>query len=380
MLDAKLIHSLPRLQPPILSVYLDTNPAEPRNQRRPSGARIWLKSRGQVLAGRIPAEERKQLREQLKRVDQFLESRPERERGVVIFAGPNAWHVLRLQVNIEDELHWGRPSLTQFLWLLDEHQPCGVTLVDRSGARLFRFWLGEAEELRAIRFDVNTSEWRRKQLVGPSHGATKKVKGAQRDEFQQRLDAQYAKLFRDAAAKIRLWAEKEQLDPIFVAGPNEVAEPLWSELPERFRERAALVKGFPAKISVAELQEKIAPEIEGWKRSRESAQVHELLSQRNGARAAAGIDETLEQLQQGAARQLFVVRGLGGKLKQCEKCGWTDRSADRVCASCGGERRVVALRAVLPELARKFGVPVEVVAGEAGNYLRKAGGLAVWLR
>jgi hypothetical protein len=31
--------------------------------------------------------------------------------GIVIFAGPKTWHVLRLQVGVEDELHWGRASL-----------------------------------------------------------------------------------------------------------------------------------------------------------------------------------------------------------------------------------------------------------------------------
>jgi peptide subunit release factor 1 (eRF1) len=85
-------------------------------------------------------------------------------------------------------------------------------------------------------------------------------------------------------------------------------------------------------------------------------------------------------VQVGAARELLVTRGMGGKLRQCLKCRWTDRSADRQCSTCGGERREVALRAALPELARKYGVPVEVVAGEAGKKLRAAGGLAAWLR
>ena len=93
------------------------------------------------------------------------------------------------------------------------------------------------------------------------------------------------------------------------------------------------------------------------------------------------MDETLAQVQQGGARKLVVARGLGGKLRQCVKCGWTDRAADPECALCGAERRIVALRAVLPELARKHGVPVEVVAGEAAHKLREAGnGLAAWLR
>jgi hypothetical protein len=38
------------------------------------------------------------------------------------------------------------------------------------------------------------------------------------------------------------------------------------------------------------------------------------------------------------------------------------------------------LRVVLPELIRKFGVSVDIVAGRAAGKLKTAGGLAAWLR
>ena len=135
MLDWEVIASLPRLPSPVLTVYLDTNPAKPRNQGRPSGARIWLKSHPKEVGSDLSPAERKLFRKQLVRVDRFLGKRPRRERGVVIISGPKTWHALRLQVDVEDEIHWGRASLKQLLWLLEEHQPCGVAVIDRSGLR-----------------------------------------------------------------------------------------------------------------------------------------------------------------------------------------------------------------------------------------------------
>lgn len=76
----------------------------------------------------------------IERVDIFLKTRAKRERA--IFMGPKAWRALRLQVDVDNELHGGEASLMQLLWLLDEHQPC-VVVVDRSGARFHRFWMGE---------------------------------------------------------------------------------------------------------------------------------------------------------------------------------------------------------------------------------------------
>jgi len=380
MLDASRIHTLPALTPPLLTLYVNTNPADPRNQGHPPGYLIWLKSRAKVIGSRAPHEEQRLFHEQVRRVEDFLRQRPPHERGVVIFAGPNAWEFLPLQVDVEDELHWGPPSLTQLLWLLDEHQPCGIVLADRSGVRFFRFWLGEIVEQKHEAFQVDTSQWKRKDQMPPSHPGVQKTRGSQRDVFEQRIEAQYARFYREAAEHIRRWAEREKLDPIFLAGPNEVVEPLWAELPRTFQERAALVKGVPGHCTPAELLARLEPEVARWKRESELAVVNSMLTNPNGSRAVLGIDETLARLQQGLARELVVVRGLGGKLRQCMKCGRVDRAADRICANCGAERKLVALRAVVPELARRYGVPVEVVAGEAARKLHEAGGIGAYLR
>lgn len=380
MLDAKLIHSLPQIPPPVLTAYLDTNPANPRNQGHPPGYVIWLKSRAQVLDRRVPQAERKLWREQLRRVEDFLRNQRPHGRGVALIAAPRTWEIIPLQVEVEDELHWGRPSLTQLLWLLDEHQPCGVVVADRGRAHFYRFWLGEIEEQRKEKFELDIAEWRKHHLVPPAHPGTQKTRGAQRDVFEQRVEAQYARFHREAAERIRSWAEREKLDPVFLVGPNEVAERVWSELPRGFRERAALVKGDLAHLPPTELQERIAPEVARWKREYELALVNRMLANPNGTRAVVGLDETLRRLQEGGARALVVAQRLGGRLRQCANCSWVDRSADRVCPACGGARRGVPLRAALPELARRYGVPVEVVAGEAGRTLREHGGIGAWLR
>lgn len=380
MLDAKQVHSLPQIPGPVLTVYLDTHPAKPRSQGHPPGYLIWLKSRAKIIGARAPKDEQKLFKEQLRRVEDSLRHRPPGQRGMLIFAGPKAWVPLPLQVEVEDELHWGRPSLTQLLWLLDEHQACGVALADRSGVRCFRFWMGEAEEVESAALKVDLHKLPGKDQRPPAHPGTQKTRGPQRDVIDQRVEAQYARFYREAAERIRHWAEREKLAPVFVAGPGEVCEPVWAELPRSFTERATLFRGDLGRLKPAELHARLEPEIERWKRGAELALVERLLGSNNGSRAVVGMDETLAQLQQGGTRELVVARGLGGKLKQCAGCGWADRSADRECATCGGERRVAALRAVVPELARKHGVPVEVVAGEAGRRLRDAGGIGAWLR
>jgi hypothetical protein len=375
MLDATLISSLPKLEPRILTAYLDTNPASPSNQGQPSGARIWLKSHAKALQTSLPRPEQKVVRKQLERVDRFLETRPKRERGIAVFAGPKDWRVLRLQVDVDNELHWGQASLTQLLWLLDEHQSYGVVVVDRGGSRFYRFWMGEVEEQKTERFEVDTSQWRVKSVVRPG-GRTATSK---RDAFERRRAAHYARMFRETAKRIGQWAGRENLDVLFVAGSNDAVEPVWSDMPDKMHEHATRLTGDYARLSAAALQERLAPEIEQWKRAQEAAMVADIIATRNRKRAVMGIDETLRAIQQGRARLVIVVRGVRGRVRRCQQCGWTDRLVDRVCAICGGERRMMTLREVLPELIRKVGAPAEVVAGSAARKLKTVGGMAAWL-
>jgi hypothetical protein len=135
MPDAKLIQSLPQIPAPVLTAYLETNPTDSRNQRQPPGYLIWLKSQAKSLEEGVPQGERKIFREQVDRLKEYLRENPPHARSVVIFSGLEVWQSIPLRVDTKDELFWGLPSLTQLLWIMEEHRPCGVVLVNQADAR-----------------------------------------------------------------------------------------------------------------------------------------------------------------------------------------------------------------------------------------------------
>lgn len=378
MLDADRIRSLPRLAAPVLTAYLDTNPATQRNQGSPPGYLAWLKARARVLDGRVPDAERPAFRDHVRRLESHLHRHPPRHRGVVAFSGPGTWEFLSLQVEVEDELSWGPPALKLLFWLLDEHRPSGVVVVSRSGARFLRTWLGEVTEDEREAFAVDRSAWRTKHLVGPSHAGVHKRRGVQRDRFDRRMTAQFGRFARKLAARIRRWTERHGLRPVLLVGPAEMIETVFAEMPEAFRDRVALVRDNLASLSPPKLQARLEPVLEGWARAYEAARVEALLGQ-GSRRTAVGLDDTLARLQEGRVRELVIARAIGGTVRQCERCGRADRSADPVCPSCGSARHRVPVRVAVPDLARRHGVPVEVVAGRAARRLRAAGGVGAWL-
>lgn len=376
---ASAVSRLPHLPPPILTAYLDTNPANPRNQSTPRGYMIWLKSAGRALAREQHPENQKEVRRQLRRIAEHVSDSVTQSRGLVVFAGPDVWEELRLQVPVHDELHWGKPSLQQLAWVLDEHRVRGAVLVDGAGASFYRFWLGRVTEDEEVPFSVDDSDWRIPHLVGPSTSGVSKQYGVQRDRVSTREQANRERFASELAKRIARWITQQEISPVVLVGEPKQIEGVRAAMPERSRERVVLLPKVLPRTSPSDVQRKLEPVLREWERDYEVEEVESLLSAHDPTRAVVGMDETLQQLQRGRVRELVIARGLKGTARQCLNCGWVDRSADPVCPLCGSERRSRTLRTLIPELASAFGVPMEIVAGDAATKLRDAGGIGAWL-
>jgi hypothetical protein len=362
-----------------LTAYVDVNPGNPRNQGAPRGYITWLKSTGQALSKELSQNAQKAFRTQLKRIENHLRTERARSRSIIVLAGSHVWDVIPLQVDVTEELHWGKPSLQQMTWMLDEHRPRGVVLIDGSGARFFRFWLGLVSEDEGEAYTIDISSWRKPHLVGPSTGVVAKQYGMQRDRVQSRMVVQRDRFVRTLAERIVIWAVDEGLDQIVLSGAPADVEATLRALPARFRKHTArLPKALPH-ITAANAKKRLEPVLEKWERDYEVSLVDKLLSGQPSRKAVTGLDRTLADFQRGRVHELVVARGITGSVRECLKCGWIDRSADPVCAKCGSQRRPRTLRTVIPELASVYAIPVEVVAGKAAEKLRAAGGIGAWL-
>ena len=123
-----------------------------------------MNAAGKALLTGVPAEERKLLEEQLDRVELYLRDRVRTQRGMLVFAGAELWQPVPLQVEVQNELHWGRPALSQLLGLLSRYKPYGVAVVGLSGTRFFRYHLGELSEIEGKKFEIDISHWRKKEM------------------------------------------------------------------------------------------------------------------------------------------------------------------------------------------------------------------------
>jgi hypothetical protein len=377
MLTPGLIESLPELPAPILTVYLDTNREKTANRSLEPAYLINLGSQAKLTEEKLVPEDCGGFRKQVERTEAYLRVHPPSSKGVAIFAGQDSWKFVPLEAAVEDDVHWGAPNLAPLLWLLEEHKPYGIVAVGRKHAQFFLYRLGE---MVALGDKECTPVPSKRKDMGPVSRAfgVRVSRGSNRDVFEHHREAGYSHYYRQIAERIERWCDADHLQALYLLGPNEVITAIRKGLSLALRERIVPIEKDLGWASKAELHRRIERIVVAHEHERETALVETLLSAERGV--VIGIDETLVRLQQGKIRDLVVVKGLDDNLKRCGECLWADRSTDPRCPACGRERYPVTLRVILPELARHYKVSMEVVSGDAGSKLEKAGGMGAWLR
>lgn len=380
MYSANELQSLAQLTPPVLTAYVDTKPRQRSSRGDALAYMPWLKKEAKILtnAENIRPEDLGIFGVQVARVEEFLRDRTPREKGLLILAGSGTWELVPLERQVENELHWGRPALSQLFWILSEGKPHCIVVVDRTGARFFRHSLGEMAQSGKMEFTINISQWKKKEMGHVTGQNVKKTRGSQRDTHRHRMDAQYARLCRDVEQQAKSLCEKSRCTAIFLVGSDRLTKAIEAEFPKQFGRPVVTIEEDFGKFSPSDLQKRLEPRIADWENRRQLALVHALLGDER--KAVIGLDETLVLFQKGKIRSLVVAHNLNESLHQCSECGWMDRSGDPVCPQCGRERFVVHLRDVLPEMVWKTQTDVEVVAGEAAMKLNESGGIGGWLR
>jgi hypothetical protein len=378
MFNTSLVASLSKLPQPLLTLYVNVNPGKQTNRGPNPGYMTWLKAEAKAIAHGVPAKEQVLFQEQLNRVEHFLRGEALGPHSFIILAGPSTWHQLPLQVELNNALSWGRPQLWQLLGLISEHKTCCVVAVDHAGARFFRYEFGEMTELKEKEFQIDTSQWERKDHAHMARPHTKMPHGPLVDAFKQRMEVQYSRLCREVAERIESICPKENPAPIILVGSKRLTGQVEKALPSNLQQNVVLIKQDLARIDLADLQQRLAPEITASISRHGEARVDQLLD--SDHRSVIGIDETLARLQEGGVGTLVLSTSFDASLRQCVKCGLMSRSADPVCTACGSERQAITLREALPELMLAHRIGIEMVNGQAGKKLNESGGIGGWLR
>jgi peptide chain release factor subunit 1 len=350
---------------PVLSVYLSADPAAGTSEAHKLRLRQMLKD----LPGN-PASD-------IEAVERFVHYEYDWSgRGLAAFScqAKGFFRAYPLFVPLRSRARqMERPYVKPLADLLDRYGGFGVALVDRQGARLFHFHMGELREQEGT---LGTSVRKTKQgggstATGMRGGAAGQTRHAEEvaDRNLREASRFAAKFFKDARVR-----------RILVGGTEETVAQFLGLLPKTWQ--SLVVGSFPMDMNAgqAEVLERSMGLVARRDREREGQLVQGLITAAaKGREGVIGLDETLAAVHDGRTQTLIISDGYRAPGYRCAGCAYlTTQSLER-CPFCG--QAFDEIEDAVESVVRRVlldGGDVEVVHGDPA--LDKAGRIGALLR
>lgn len=364
-------------QAPVLSLYLDVNPARPQNARKAYA----LRARAEMERLGVPKRASRRLAEQI-RLDRGIPD----ARTLVVFAGLGdrgffESHAFRLELPLVEAgggvlARWGEPYLAPLELALAEGRRYLAVLLARDRVRLFELFLEEAEELDALVQPLDATGWRpmREHATGmpgvPARG------GSGKDLFEKRVADWRRRFHLEVARRLEgLLAGLGGDARIILMGQSQEVSAFEPLLPPALQ--ALVVERLAAPANPDAPASELAPLFIAAAARIEAAAGSGLL-ERIREQGVWGFGPTLEAVEEGRVRVLAVPRDMAAGVYRCRHSGRvtaTPVAARRLCPDDPPD--TVPLADVLPQLCGRHAIELAVMHGDnESRLLREFDGLA----
>lgn len=222
----------------VLSVYLNTNPADTNAQ---NGAwkihlKNGLKRLDEYLTAANNEKEIKAYKNLRKKVEkEILDNQNDLQKGVVIFASEHEelWSVHYVQVPVKTSFHWeNKPVLEELRYMYKAYPYAGIVLPGLKGIRVIDTSMGIINEEFFYEFDSGLEVWteqkgaRSSGRIGAGGGSTVSGGGggSPADELDHRLKENLERFYKDMGSKVEKLKKERKWEEVHVVGETEHAK------------------------------------------------------------------------------------------------------------------------------------------------------------
>lgn len=255
-------------------------------------------------------------------------------KGVAVFscAPKEYFRVFSLGVPVRDMLYIGeRPSVKPLADLLDTYGGYGVVLVDKQGARVFSFHLGQLREQEGVMGEAV----KHTKLGGSSSrpGARGGVAGLSHYE-----DAVVDRNMKEAVDFAVHFFEENHVRRVLIGGTDENIAMFRSRLPKSWQSLVMGTFAMPMTASHAEVLAKAMQLGVQAQQEHEERLVDRLITAAaKGEGGVVGMEPTLASIQDGRVQTLLLLEGFRTPAYRCKNCGRLTAERTAACQACSGE-------------------------------------------
>ena len=348
---------------PVLSVYLNTDPSAGNADA------YRLRLRNMLKEVYLP--------EDVEAIEKYFATQYNWSgRSVAVFscAPQGFFRAFPLALPVRDMLYVGdRPSVKPLADLLDNYGGYGVVLVDKQGARLFSFHLGQLREQDGVLGETvkHTKHGGSSTRAGTRGGVAGKTH--YEDELVERN-------MKEAAEYAVHFFDENHVRRILIGGTDENVALFRSMLPKTWQ---TLVMGTFAMSMTATHTEVLNRAMQVGREAQqqhEARQVERLLTAAaKGEAGVIGMNQTLARVNDGRVQMLIISEGFRCPSYRCAACGRLTSDAGKTCLVCGGEMERVSdgVELAVSAVMRAGG---EVLVVDDSRMMENAGNIGAILR
>jgi peptide chain release factor subunit 1 len=352
MFGRKDLHELAeyRSSSTVLSLYLNTDPTQHTTDEYKLALRKLLKEiEDQAAAKDVAAVER------------FIDFEYDwKGRGIALFscAAEDYWQQYSLAVPIESRaIVSDKPFITPLAGLWDTYSRFVVSMVDRQGARLLLFQMGEL-----LHKEGTVGEEVRRVKKGRGSAAAGRRGGAG-GHASRREDGVAARNLKEAAQMTVAFCEAYRPRNLLLAGTESTLSQFKSHLPRAWADR--VVGAFSADMAEGqnEVRDRAFAILEQVEAERKAALADAVITAAaKDSNGVVRLGDTLNAVHQGRVQTLVVAQGYQAPGYRCTGCGHLSDRGSKACAFCGGEIAKIqnAVEAAVSQ-ALELGTRVEIV-------------------
>ena len=304
---------------PVISVYLNTDPVVGNSDTHKLRLRSMLKDIEQ--------------KDDVEVIERYFDHEHDWSgRSTVVFScEPEGYfQAFSFAVPISDRVRISnRPHVKPLANLLDSYGGYGVALVDKQGARLFYFHLGELREQEGM---LGESVKHTKR-GGGSQAPGRRGGSAGQTNYAEEVAGRNIKESAEFAA--RFFGEYN-VRRILIGGTEENVIPFRKELPKSWQ--SLVVGSFPMSMNASqtEVLERALEIGRQAERRRDSHLIDAVLtSAGKGQAGVADLDETLGAVNDGRVQTLVIREGFRAPGYRCLGCGYLTGQELAACPFCG---------------------------------------------
>jgi len=304
---------------PVLSVYLNTDPA------LGSSDVYKLKLRSNLKEVDLP--------EDTSIIERYFDHEYDWSgRSVALFscAMEDFFRAYPIAVSVRSRVRISnRPHVKPLADLLDSYGGYGVALIDKQGARLFSFHMGQLQEQEGI---LGESVRRFK------HGGGSQAAGRRSGEAGQTYHSEgiTERNMKEAAEFASQFFSENHIRRVLIGGTDDNTTQFRTQLPKSWQ--SLIVGTFPISMTAshAEVMTRAMEIGKQAELQRERQLLNAVITGSEKKRGGVtGLDETLRAVHEGRVHRLLILNGFRAAGYRCRGCGYSTAQAMDQCNYCG---------------------------------------------